>query len=352
MQYDSSMSDQSVIDQRIARQVGFILSQQRASGAIQHGSGGINPYFGNFAALGLLEEGSPEAVVAADRWHDWVYDHLNRTTDVQGIRYTIYDYKIVNGAEVSEQKYDSVDSYTATNIMVAAELWECGDSETREKIASRITTYEQMANLLNYSPPTGLRKPSGLTQATPQWNLGYAMDNSEVSRGLQDLVRLETHLGRTSAATYYGNWAATTKRAILSTVWNDTNQTWNFHDSTPSTLMSFYNGGGSAQYFPLINHVVDADDPRAVSSWRAITTRWPDWSTNKLGMASTVTPMAYAAALMGDTDGGQTMLDDIHARYAPEWHFPSSCDADDCNAYGWWSASQAGWYIRALKALD
>lgn len=106
------------------------------------------------------------------------------------------------------------------------------------------------------------------------------------------------------------------------------------------------------RYSPVINGVVESTDCRATTDGEALTSRWLEWNQNRLGIASTATPLAHAAILFGSTDGGMVMLDDINARYAPHGKFPSSCDAPSCTSLGWWNPSQAGWYIRALREVS
>lgn len=340
--------DAGSIAARMAAQAAMIRGQQRSTGAILHGSGGVNPYFGNYAALGLLAEGSPASVTAAERWVDWVYAHLNTAPTADGGRYTIDDYAIVKGAEVSTGSYDSVDSYAATTLMVVAQLWKDGDAAAKSTLVSRIGAYEHVANLLG-SSPAGIRKASGLTQATFTYNVAYLMDNAEVYAGLRDFAALESALGRTAQAATYGSWAATTRAAIIAKQWNAQTSLWSWHDSVTPTLSGAFYAQSMAQYFPVDFGVVPAGDARAADSWAAITARWPGWRSNQLGQAEAATPMAYAAALMGDTSGARAMLDDIAAQYSSGWHYPT---VQTGSITTWWSPAQAGWYIRTLQLLE
>lgn len=340
--HDDAMSS------RMSEQAALIRPRQRASGAITHGSGGVNPYFGNFAALGLLAEGSPASNVAAGRWFDWVHAHLNTSPAVDGGRYTIYDYALVGGAEVARDSYDSVDSYAATTLSLAAELWRVGDDATKATVVERLSDLEKVAQLLDYAP-AGVRKASGLTQATFAYNVAYLMDNAEVYAGLSDFAALQGGLGRAEQAATYASWAETGRAAILRAQWKEAKSLWSWHDSvTPELPGSFY-AQGMAQYFPVLCGVVSARDTRAIASWHALTARWPDWRANALSRAEAATPMAYAAVLMGDADGARAMLDDTADQYSPGWLYPTSSGG---TLTTWWSPSQAGWYIRTLRLLE
>jgi hypothetical protein len=340
--------DAESIASRTAEQAAMIRGQQRPSGAILHGSGGVNPYFGNYAALGLLAEGSSASVAAAARWLDWVHAHLNTAPTADGGRYTIDDYAIVQGAEVDRHSYDSVDSYAATTLMVAAQLWQRGDSATKAGVVDRMEALERVADLLGPAP-TGVRKTSGLTQATFTYNVAYLMDNAEVASGLRDFAALENSLGRGAQASTYGGWAETVRTAIIATQWNAQRSLWSWHDSVAPTLSGPFYAQSMAQYFPVVFGVVAPDDPRALASWTELTSRWPDWRSNRLDRAEAATPMAYAAALVGDTSGARAMLDDIAGQYSSGWHYPT---VKTGSITTWWSPSQAGWYIRTLQLVE
>ncbi|GAA1777948.1 hypothetical protein [Leucobacter iarius] len=339
--------------EQIQTHVALILSKQRASGAIMHGSGGINPYFGNSAALGLLAAAragiaAPDAVVGATRWYDWVLAHLNRAGDAKGLAYTIDDYRLQGDAEIATGSYDSVDSYAATTLSVAAALHASGDPAAQQRVAGSIGDLEHVAALLTHAAPQGVRKSSGLTQATSTYNVGYLMDNAEVFAGLRDFAGLEHALGRTAQAASAEHWAETTRTAILR-MWNDKTGTWNDYDRHAATLTGAFYPQGMAQIFPVLHGVVPSGDARAVRAWQSVTAAWPGWRSSGFGMASPVATFAATAALMGDPAGAHAMIDDFTARYAPGWGIPSSCDAASC-ATGWWYPSASGWTIRALVA--
>lgn len=339
--------------EQIQTHVALILSKQRASGAIMHGSGGINPYFGNSAALGLLAAAragiaAPDAVGGAIRWYDWVLAHLNRGGDAKGLFFTIDDYRLQGDAEVATGSYDSVDSYAATTLSLADALYASGNPTAQQRVTGSIGDLERVAALLTHAAPQGVRKASGLTQATSTYNVGYLMDNAEVFAGLHDFARLEGALGRTTQAASAAQWAETTRTAILH-MWNDRTGTWNDYDRHTATLTGAFYPQGMAQIFPVLHGVVAPGDARAVRAWHSVTTAWPGWRASGFGMASPVATFAATAALMGDPAGARAMVDDFTARYAPDWGFPSSCDAASC-ATGWWYPSASGWTIRALLA--
>lgn len=346
-------SQASAPAEQIQTHVALILSKQRASGAIMHGSGGINPYFGNSAALGLLAAAragiaAPDAVGGAIRWYDWVLAHLNRGGDAKGLFFTIDDYRLQGDAEVATGSYDSVDSYAATTLSLADALYASGNPTAQQRVTGSIGDLERVAALLTHAAPQGVRKASGLTQATSTYNVGYLMDNAEVFAGLHDFARLEGALGRTTQAASAAQWAETTRTAILH-MWNDRTGTWNDYDRHTATLTGAFYPQGMAQIFPVLHGVVAPGDARAVRAWQSVTTAWPGWRASGFGMASPVATFAATAALMGDPAGARAMVDDFTARYAPDWGFPSSCDAASC-ATGWWYPSASGWTIRALLA--
>lgn len=331
-----------------AAHAAYILSKQRATGAIPHGSGGINPYFGNYAALGLLAVGTSDATDGAARWFAWVLAHLNRVGEANGLAYTIDDYRLQAGQEIATGSSDSVDSYAATTLSLATALHASGDLDAQALVAGSIDDLERVAALLTDPAPHGVRKASGLTQATAEYNVGYLMDNAEVFAGLHDFARLEHALGHSEHAEEMRRWAERTRTAVLH-MWNPSTETWNDYDRHAATLSGGFYPQGMAQIFPVLHGVVAPDDPRAISAWRSVTEAWPGWRTSEFGRSSPVATFAAAAALMGEPAGAHAMIDDFTERYAPGWGIPTNCDVATCSG-GWWYPSASGWTIRVLRA--
>ncbi len=341
----------------IDEQVDFILSKQLDDGAIlgvtRSGYIDINPYFSNIAALGLLAADTTESRAGALEWMGWYLDHLNpAATNVPANSVFDYRYYPATDTQVSTGDFDSVDSYASTALNVAWAAYQTGDPALQTFVSSNIVTYEAIANILHFGGPIGVRiEPpnagAGLTIAKPSYPMPYTMDNTEVYSGLRDFADLQTALGRTSEAAYYGAWAGTSQSAVTDLLWNATNDNWDWAYLNPSNTDVFY-AQGAAQLWPILDGVVAPTDAKAVAGWTQFQASWPTWYDNGVPDAYPWISLARGAQLMGEWDDAAAHLIDAHERYAPGgFTLPTSCGAGTC---GMWYVAEAGWFIQAALA--
>ena len=353
----AASADPSIPAGWIDEQVDFILSKQLDDGAIlgvtRVGYIDINPYFNNIAALGLLAADTTESRAGALEWMQWYLDHLNAAaTNVPANSVFDYRYYPATDTQVSVGDFDSVDSYASTALNVAWAAYETGDPALQSFVSSNITTYEAIANILNFGPTVGVRiEPpnagAGLTIAKPSYAMPYTMDNTEVFSGLRDFAALQAALGRTSQAGYYGAWAGTSQSAVTDLLWNPANDNWDWAYLNTSDTDVFY-AQGVAQLWPILDGVVTPADAKAVSGWNQFEASWPDWYDGGVPDAYPWISLARAAQLMGDWDNAAAHLTDAHDRYASGgFTTPTSCGATTC---GQWYVAEAGWFIQAAIA--
>lgn len=316
----------------ITEQVQFVVDHQLADGAILGPGNSINPYFANIAAMGLARANTSTGDTALHAWMSWDLAHLNGT-DVHGLHGTIYDYGYDPGSgnETSTGGYDSVDSYASTTLNVAYLAYRTGDANLRSLVSGSILTYEAIANLLDYSAPDGVRQADGLTAAVPG-GAEYTMDNAEVYSGLSDFASLESLLGRSSQASYYGGWAASTASAMSSLLWNGTNGNWDWALGAASNPAATFYPDAAAQLWPETFGAVAPTSGQATAAWSAFTSGWPDWMHDGEPDAFPWTAMAVAAQVMGDGADADTLLTTIHSNFAPGWG-------------GNWYDDEAGWFL-------
>jgi hypothetical protein len=332
----------------ITEQVNFLLSKQLPSGAILGTGTKINPYFANIGALGLVAANTTSSRAGALNWMKWYLAHLNAAAlNVPANSVFDYTYDPVAKTETSVGDFDSVDSYASTTLNLAYRAYSSGDAGLQSYVSTNIGTYEAIANLLDYGPPTGVRIQAGnpdadLTDAKPSYLIAYTMDNSEVYSGLRDFALLETLLGRTAQSTYYSSWANTTKNAIISKLWNPTNNNWNWAYANSSNTNIFY-AQGVAQLWPIIHGVVTPTDPKATSGWAQFSASYPTWY-NSVPDGYPWVSIARAAQLMGETAHADSHLTNVHTRYAPGFTQPTSCGVTPC---GNWYDGESGWFILA-----
>lgn len=337
----------------IQEQVDFILSKQVPSGAILGTGTKISPYFGNEAAIGLLEANTPASRAGALAWMEWYLGHLNASaTNVPANSVFDYTYDPATHAETSTGDFDSVDSYASTTLNVAHAAWETGNTTLRNYVTANITSYEAIANILDYGGTAGVRietgDQAGLTIAKPSYAIAFTMDNAEVYSGLNDFAQLESAMGRSTESTYYQGWAVTTQDAIISKLWNPANHNWDWAYANSSDTNVFY-PQATAQLWPAMLGVVSPSDAKAVSAWGQFTASWPNWYSDAAPDAYPWTAVAYAGRIMGEGAEADSDLTAIRARYAPTFTTPTSCGVSVC---GDWYDAEAGWFIRAGASMD
>lgn len=346
---DAKTSITGVSPTLITEQVNFLLSKQLPSGAILGTGTKITPYFGNIGGLGLVAANTAASRAGTLKWMQWYLAHLNvAATNVPANSVFDYNYDAVAKTETSLGDFDSVDSYASTTLDLAYRAYSSGDAGLQSFVSSNIGTYEAIANLLTYASPTGVRIPTGspdadLTEAKPSYAIAYTMDNAEVYSGLHDFSLLETLLGRTAQATYYGSWAATTKNAIIAKLWNTSNNNWDWAYANPSNTSVFY-AQGTAQLWPIIFGVVAPTDSKATSGWSQFSASYPAWYSGAIPDGYPWVSMTRAAQIMGETAHADSYLADVHSRYSPGFTQPTSCGQPPC---GDWYDSESGWFILA-----
>lgn len=334
-------------------QVQFILEKQLPSGAIQKEDGHIEPYAANTAALGLLSVDTDETAAAVLKWMQWTLTHLNIGTDPDGLEYTISNWVVVDGVEspvTGPRPYDSVDSYAATSLTVAAAAYESGRSDLMDFVSSNIHTYEAIANLLTYAAPNGVRMPNGLTRAVGHFSSEYTMDNAEVYAGLRAFGELELALGRAQPEyNYYDIWAETTRHAMQTHLYNE-DQGWDLGTGTPGNG-SFYETG-MPNYFPVLFGVTAPIDPKSIQAWMRIDEEWPLWSERETKTCAPATSLAAAATKLGHEDQAMTLLrNTVDVFAADNWSYPNHCPEGTSNIGAYWHTGEAGWFLLTAKGL-
>lgn len=336
----------------ITEQVNVLLSNQLSDGAILGPGTRINPYFANIGAFGLIRANTTASRAGALKWMKWYLAHLNAAApNVPANSVYDYDYDPASHTETPTGDFDSVDSYASTTLNLAYMAYTTGATDLQSFVRTNITTYEAIANLLDYGPPTGVRIQPGnpdadLTMAKPSYPIAYTMDNAEVYSGLSDFAQLEANLGRTSQSNYYRSWATTTKNAITTKLWNTTNNNWDWAYLNPSGTSVFY-PEGVVQLWPIIFGVVAPTDPKATAGWSQFTTSFPTWYSAPVPDAYPWVSIARAAQIMGDAHHADDFLTGVHSRYAPGFTQPTTCGTPPC---GDWYDAEAGWFILAAES--
>ncbi len=168
----------------------------------------VLPYNANLRVLDAMRRSGE--VEGVREYILWTLAHLNYP-DHNEMTGTIYDFRIeADGSHTPLNTYDSVDSYSATFLMVVADyLALSGD---RDLIARNWDKLADVAYTIAY-----LQESDGLTWARPDYHVKYLMDNCESYGGLNAFARLAQARGLTREAAYYERVA----RDIRNGIWNE-----------------------------------------------------------------------------------------------------------------------------------
>jgi|LGOV01.1.fsa_nt_gb hypothetical protein len=263
----------------------WILENQLSNGAFPFGEkrdGIVNivPYFSDTAARALLKDKTNQNIIAVKKYMDWHLSHLNtKDTDLYGIDGTIYDYSIlIKDGEIikeeSKEKYDSVDSYAATFIMV---VWEYYDStQDSDYLLEHKTDIFRVINAM-----LSCMDDDGLSYVKEGNRIKYLMDNAEVNLGLKNAKTLiqEVYLKKLNKESdeyqqarilndAIKDWLAKNSSAIDEILWNEQDGHFEVGLDERNAVFPFtgwdnFYPDGVAQVFPITFNVNDSNQRRS-----------------------------------------------------------------------------------------
>jgi hypothetical protein len=319
----------------------WLAQHQLADGAIEYASTEIEPYFANIAATGWLKVPSQLAAVRA--WMAWYVAHIN-ASDVWNLGGTMYDYSVsASGVETSLQTADSVDSYAATFLTLARQLYDTRDATSQAYVVSLQATLERLGATI-----MAIQEPDGMTVATPSYLVAYLEDNCEVHRGFIDLAYLEqaAFSNPLKGAAYTA--AAAKVAAGVATLWNASSQIYAYAKDEPngglsaSSWATWY-PGATSQLFPVLEGVIPATSTQAIALWNAFNAAYPTWD-QLTGEGSSAGGFPWAlvgdtAAMMGDGTHADAYVQSVQKLYGANGY-----------ASPWYDA-ESGWYARMNDQL-
>jgi len=262
------------------------------AGAIQmtSGDGIVNPYFADFACLGLTSLGRDTDQQTVLNYINWHISHLNTTeTDKNGIAGTIYDYK--DGAATGD--YDSTDSYAATFLTLL-------DRYSRTWDAGFLKDKSQLTDTLVCAMMSTYVSKIGLTYAVPGYDECLLMDNCEVYQGLKSAAHIyRYYVGDDTKAAAMTRRAASVKSSIIKYYWNSSRQAFrasvgvNGKPDSKLILSRFY-ADSSSQLYPVICGVISPTNKMAKAAYSAFKANY---------LRSGVTGRDWAALSVKGSDG-------------------------------------------------
>lgn len=326
----SSVTELQSVGRNLAR-------QQRADGAILYTSTRVDPYFANIAAIGAIRGGVDQLDVK--RWMQWYVAH---STDPNPWRIAgaITDYDVTAGGALrTSGEADSVDSYAATFVSLAATAWRNGDAPLRAYVAGIRGDIERIASAMD-----AVSDGDGLTWALPNYRLKYLMDNSEVYRGLIDLATLRAQaFGDLAGAARASSHALRVQAAIRTRYWDAKRGLFALALDDAGAKV-WPKGGdfmedGTSQLFPILHGVIAPTSPQAQIAYRRFSETFPNWPTLEKPDTFPWASVAFVALQMNDLDRARTFATMVQKRYAPGFTYP-------------WYCAESGWYVRVLLGLD
>ncbi len=210
----------------------------------------VIPYTLNLFAIDKLE--NRRNIKHIKNYIEWIFTKLNYP-DKHGLTGSIYDFHISqDGEEISSETYDSVDSYSATFLILLNEYVKItGD---RNFISGFRTQIEDIAYTIAH-----LMDKDGLTSAIPQSDVKYLMDNCEVFGGLIAFSELSKLMGW-KLEDYYEDIAIAVRHGIFNYFYNQQNQNFNWAVDDKIVHTSDWNvfyPDAYAQLFPIVYKLVD-----------------------------------------------------------------------------------------------
>ncbi len=170
---------------------------------------GVNPYINNITAIYMLQKS--KNIDDVKHYIQWYFDHLNYP-DKNGLTGSMYDYYITQeGAESTDKKYDSVDSYAATFLILLNDYYKkTNDPSIIKNNWEKITDIAYLIAML--------QDKDGLTKALPDTDAKYLMDNCECYGGLAAYSQMAKLTG--SEAKYYQVVREAIKQGIMGILFN------------------------------------------------------------------------------------------------------------------------------------
>jgi hypothetical protein len=232
----------------------WLSSQCLPSGAILYSATEIDPYFANYAAIGMTRDPNRTAQVLA--WIKWYVAHLN-WPDQWHLYGTTYNYSVAGSVETSTGACDSTDSCASTFLTLLWNAWQTGNAEVQAYIRTLYAPYDLLDILGGVLILT--QHSDGLTWAKPDYQIKDLMDNCEGYRGLSDLASLYQALGDIVHVAKYSAAAASMLKGVMGMFEESTN-TWATNKNDVGVLqaasLANWYPAAAAQIFPVLMGVV------------------------------------------------------------------------------------------------
>ena len=342
----------------------WISENQVANGALLYykektGTTSVVPYFSNTAAKSLLGQtfdADHKDVIL--KYLNWYFSHLNnKEQDKINGAGTIYNYKIMmkNNSIVSEEstnKYDSVDSYAASFLMLLNSYYEKTEDthyiiDNMDKIFIIIDALENTID------------SNGLSKTDEEARIKYLMDNTEVNMALKDTINLLEVLSQKKEyqdSAYYnkGNdlineltkLKSKNTSAIEENLWNQDENRYEIGLDKNNKKFDFigwnnFYSDAVAQLFPIAFGVIEPESERARALYETFCNeyQWENFE-HYINKDSSFywSVLAYVGAVMGDETRVNKFISYYSDNIAIDHKYPLYI-------------ADSGWYIMACDKM-
>lgn len=286
----------------------------------------ITPYFSNLACWALLDNPTVENIHIVKFWIAWYLNHLN--VSVSGApNGSVFDYYADSptGGEIehvgNSPNYDSTDSYAATFLSLSRKY--CQVTGDNSFINANAYNIELVGNAL-VSTINKAGALTGLTSAKPNYPAEYTMDNSEVNKGLVDMVWLQRNIFHsTSAESYYQTLLINNTNGIENYLWNASTSDYYVSRGSRTANWSTFYADAVCQLYPFTFGVIPANGARAASLYNKFNRYYPNWSKGYQYSDYPWAFVCYAAAVKRDrerVDNYLTWLASYGSGHPDKWY--------------------------------
>lgn len=221
----------------------------------------VVPYSFNLFSIDNIRKNRNIGIVK--KYIEWYFQHLNYP-DKYGITGSIYDYIIYpDGREENTYNFDSIDSYSATFLILLEEYYKkTKDEFLIEKNKEKI---DDIAYTIVY-----LQDKDGLTFPCPDIKIKYLMDNCESYAGLKSYLNLSEKLSWKMNPIYIDS-KEKIKKGVLEKFYDEKNK--NFYwaiseEGKHKSNWSIFYPDAYAQLFPVFSSIIQENNNLKEELWK------------------------------------------------------------------------------------
>ncbi len=295
-----------------------------AYGQIIEGENPVIPYFSDSAAMGLLSDFGHDYTPLVKDYINWRFSAQEEAGEDKGI---IYDYTVVLDEELNfveettDYKYDSIDSYAATFLILLEEYTKTtGDYNIIKDNKQKV---EDVLNIM-----LSQLEENGLTRVSNENRIQYTFDNGEVSKALKSAMFIYTDvIPNEQRVMELTNILDEHTNAFDSLLYKDEMYVVGLHEDGEiaifgENLEEFY-PTAVAQLAPTLFGVVSPDDEKGLKAYQAFSMEHNWQSFEHVESTSSYWALtSTTAAIIGDEEKVLEYLENYRSEVAVNHEYP------------------------------